>query len=300
MSNIKPIKINPELFKVSGSQNKNKTLKNKPVNPIKSNVLKKDLLARIKNHRSHKQNNLLSTNLDENNNYDYNTDNQDNYTNNNSSDNKQNINTSDSLTQKLDNIPITLEANSSSKKPIPINNDHDDDFLQSINFLKTLSNKKNNTIKRKNLQDFPIEKQENLDNLPQYGCLKNGSLPTFRQLHNSTVKRDSDDVSDSTIPKIKSSNKKNVTFKYNLGKKHKVVSVLIKNVSTRKKISSEHTRLKEIKLNDMKNYLKRHNLLKSGSNAPPDVIKKLYEQSLLTGDVRNTNKNSIVHNYLAE
>jgi len=298
MSNIKPIKINPELFKVSGSQNKNKTLKNKPVNPVKSNVLKKDLLARIKNHRSHKQNNLLSTNLDENNNYDYNTDN--NSSDNNSSDNKQNINTSDSLTQKLDNIPITLEANSSSKKPIPINNDQDDDFLQSINFLKTLSNKKNNTIKRKNLQDFPIEKQENLDNLPQYGCLKNGSLPTFRQLHNSTVKRDSDDVSDSTIPKIKSTNKKNVTFKYNLGKKHKIVSVLIKNVSTRKKICSEHTSLKEIKLNDMKNYLKRHNLLKSGSNAPPDVIKKLYEQSLLTGDVRNTNKNSIVHNYLAE
>ena len=27
MSNIKPIKINPELFKVSGNQNKNKTLK---------------------------------------------------------------------------------------------------------------------------------------------------------------------------------------------------------------------------------------------------------------------------------
>ena len=125
-------------------------------------------------------------------------------------------------------------------------------------------------------------------------------MPTFRQLHNSTVKRDSDDVSDSTIPKIKSTNKKNVTFKYNLGKKHKVVSVLIKNVSTRKKINSEHTRLKESKLNDMKNYLKRHNLLKRGSNAPPDVIKKLYEQSLLTGDVRNTNKNSIVHNYLAE
>ena len=299
MSNIKPIKINPELFKVSSSQNKNKTLKNKSINPVKSNVLKKDLLARIKNHRSHRQNNSSSSNLDENNNYDYNTDNPDNYTNNDLSDDNQNINTSNSLTQKLDNIPITLESNS-TKKPIPINNDEDDDFLQSINFLKTLSNKKNNTIKRKNLQDFPIEKQENLDNQPEYGCLKNGSLPTFRQLHNSTVKRESNEISDSTIPKIKSNNKKNVTFKYNLGKKHKVVSVLIKNVSTRKKISSEHRRLKEIKLNDMKNYLKRHNLLKSGSNAPPDVIKKLYEQALLSGDVRNTNKNSIVHNYLAE
>jgi len=58
-------------------------------------------------------------------------------------------------------------------------------------------------------------------------------------------------------------------------------------------------KIKNIVIN-MKNYLKRHNLLKSGSNAPTDVIKKLYEQSLLTGDVRNTNKNSIVHNYLAE
>ena len=120
-------------------------------------------------------------------------------------------------------------------------------------------------------------------------------------IHNSTVKRDSDDVIRFyNTSKIKSTNKKNVTFKYNLGKKHKVVSVLIKNVSTRKNISNEHTRLKEVKLNDMKNYLKRHNLLKSGSNAPPDIIKKLYEQALLSGDVRNTNKKSIVHNYLAD
>ena len=67
-----------------------------------------------------------------------------------------------------------------------------------------------------------------------------------------------------------------------------------------KKISSEHTRLKESKINDMKNYLKRHNLLKSGSKCPPDIIKKMYEQALLSGDIRNVNKNSIVHNYLAE
>ncbi len=208
MSNIKPIKINPELFKVSGSQNKNKTLKNKPLYPVKSNVLKKDLLARIKNHRSHKQNNSPLTNLDKNNNYDYSNDNEDNYTNNESSDNRQNIDTINTLTQKLDNIPITLESNPPNKKSIPINNDQDDDFLQSINFLKTLSNKKNNTIKRKISQDFPIQKQENLDNKPEYGCLKNGSLPTFRQIHNSTIKRDSNDITNSTIPKIKSNNKK--------------------------------------------------------------------------------------------
>lgn len=296
MSNIKPIKINPELFKVSGSQNKNKTLKNKPSNPVKSNVLKKDLLARIRNHRSHKQNTSQFTNLDKNDDYDS----YDTFDNNiNTSDSKENIKPPSNSIQNLDNIPITVESNSLNKKYT--NTDQDDDFLQSIDFLKTLSNKKNNTMKRKNLQQqFPLEKQDNLNTKPEYGCLKNGSLPTFREFHNHTVKRDNNDISESTLPKIKNTNKKNVTFKYNLGKKNKVVSVLIKNVSTRKKISNEHTRLKEIKLNDMKNYLKRHNLLKSGSNAPPDVIKKLYEQSLLSGDIRNTNKNSIVHNYLAE
>jgi hypothetical protein len=53
-------------------------------------------------------------------------------------------------------------------------------------------------------------------------------------------------------------------------------------------------------MHDMKSYLKRHNLLKTGSRAPPDVIKKLYEQSLLGGDIRNANKDNIIHNYLAE
>ncbi len=303
MSNIKPIKINPELFKVSGNQNKNKTLKNKSNTPIKSNVLKKDLLARIKNHRSQKYNNLVKSNSSqETDNIDTTINNNDNFIKSTDTTDNTNIIEKQEIIDKpskIDNIPITVESNSNNSKKNISKNDDDDDFLQSINFLKTLSNKKNNTMKRKNLQDFPLEKQDTLDNKPEYGCLKNGSLPTFRQYHNTTVKKDIE-PSNYNISNIKTHNRKNVTFKYNLGKKHKVVSVLIKNVATRKNISNEHTRLKEVKLNDMKNYLKRHNLLKSGSNAPPDVIKKLYEQSLLSGDIRNTNKKSIVHNYLAE
>ena len=50
----------------------------------------------------------------------------------------------------------------------------------------------------------------------------------------------------------------------------------------------------------MKKYLKKHHLLKSGSRAPPDIIKKMYEQALLGGDIRNSNKNNIIHNYLAD
>jgi hypothetical protein len=282
MSNIKPIQINPELFKISNHTVKNKTLKKN--SKIKSNVLKKDLLARIKSHRANKNNNLEIDNTNTP------TDNNINETNNTI------VEKNEIKKQDLD-IPITLEnTNSSLSKKSVINND--DDFLQSIDFLKSLSKQKQNKLNKTSI-NYPLEKQSST---PSYGCLKNGTLPTFRNLHNNTLKKNnSNDLTDSdTINKPQSLNKRAVTFKYNLGKKHKVVSVLIKNVSTRKKISGEHTRLKEIKLNDMKNYLKRHNLLKSGSNAPPDVIKKLYEQALLSGDVRNTNKNSIVHNYLAE
>ena len=50
----------------------------------------------------------------------------------------------------------------------------------------------------------------------------------------------------------------------------------------------------------MKKYLKKHNLLKSGSYAPSDVIKKMYEQSHLTGEINNSNVNNAVQNYLGE
>lgn len=300
MSNIKPIQINPELFKVSSqSASKNKTLKRNTA--LKPNTLKKDLLARIKSHRAGKQasndTNIFKEQPD------VNEDNLDDSIAIVKKESTPEVN-KNSKSSILD-IPVTLEEGSTPKKNLKNKNLDEDDFTQSINFLKSLSNKKHQSLKKGKFSNFPIEKNDDTKNSPGYGCLKNGNLPTFRQFHNQTVKKEDDTNKDNNITVSNSKNnfqrnKKNVTFKYNLGKKHKVVSVLIKNNLTRKKVSNEHTRLKETKITDMKNYLKRHNLLKSGSNAPPDVIKKLYEQSLLSGDIRNTNKTSIVHNYLAE
>jgi len=50
----------------------------------------------------------------------------------------------------------------------------------------------------------------------------------------------------------------------------------------------------------MKKYLKNHNLLKSGSSAPPEVIKKMFEQAILSGDINNINNNNAIHNFLNE
>ena len=280
-STIKPIKISPELFKVSNSNKKNKTVKAKK-NNFKPNLLKQDLLERIKKNRENKNANLGINDKNEN---------QTIVKKYNDTESTPEI-VNEERNEKLSNFAVTVE-NSNKKTPI-INND--DDFSQSIDFLKNLSSKK--TKSSNNLNDsFPIESKT-----PTYGCLKNGNLPTFRQVHNTTLKASNyfeNPVLNSEKP-TNLVNKKAVTFKYSLGKKHKFVSVLIKNATTRKNISSEHSRLKETSLTDMKNYLKRHNLLKSGSKAPSDVIKKIYEQSILSGDIRNNNKKLLIHNYLAE
>ena len=74
------------------------------------------------------------------------------------------------------------------------------------------------------------------------------------------------------------------------------MSVLIKNRHTRKKILTAHKELKQQSISSIKDYLNRHNLLKIGSTAPNDVIRKLYETSKLSGDIYNMNTDTLIHN----
>jgi hypothetical protein len=88
------------------------------------------------------------------------------------------------------------------------------------------------------------------------------------------------------------------TIKYKLGKNDKKVSVLIKNHNTRKLVKHEQGLLKQKSIMEVKNYLRGKNLLKTGSNAPNDVLRQMYEQSILAGDVSNKSKDTLIHNYL--
>ena len=307
-SQLKPIKINPELFTLGARNVKNKTLKKTKTN-IQPNKLKQNLLSKIKNYRKNK----LSESNDKNepiiiSNPDVKI--------NKISDSKSVINSKPIINQKL---PTKNNYVLDSKPTID-----DDDFTQSINYLKKLSTKS-----EKPSSDFPLKSLNDIknNNAPQYGCMKNGSLPTYREWKNKTLKKsienretdnrdtdnretenretenreseNRDNLEKNKPPKYKLS-KRSTTLKYYLGKRGRSVGVLVKNATTRKKIMDEHNLLRQTKLSDMKNYLKRHNLLKSGSRAPPDIIKKMYEQSLLGGDIRNSNKNNVIHNYLAE
>lgn len=108
-----------------------------------------------------------------------------------------------------------------------------------------------------------------------------------------------DNFKEENIP-IKKILKKTIKKKYTLGKskKNNTVAVLLKNRLTRKKILDAHKEIKKHSINDIKEYLRKHNLIKIGGNAPNDVIRKMYEASMLTGEVTNINKDALLHNFI--
>ena len=53
-------------------------------------------------------------------------------------------------------------------------------------------------------------------------------------------------------------------------------------------------------MNDVKKYLRDHGMIKIGTNAPNDVIRKIYESSVLTGEITNNNNDILLHNFIKE
>jgi len=96
--------------------------------------------------------------------------------------------------------------------------------------------------------------------------------------------------------------KKTIKRKYTLGKSEtkRRVSVLIKDRGTQKKILTAQKDLKRKNMPEIKEYLRHHNLIKIGSNAPNDVLRKLYESAMLSGEITNRNSNILLHNCITD
>ena len=58
--------------------------------------------------------------------------------------------------------------------------------------------------------------------------------------------------------------------------------------------------MKKTDLKSIKKYLVDKGLIKIGSNAPVDVLKELYENAKLTGEVNNLNKETLLYNFINE
>ena len=113
-----------------------------------------------------------------------------------------------------------------------------------------------------------------------YGCLKNGSLPTFRQLKRSAT----------TVKQYASFGK---------GKSN-TVRVLIKDRETYAKIERDKKKIDKRSMSEIRDYLRQRRLYKIGSTAPDDVLRDIYKNAILTGNVENNNPDTLVHNFLNE
>jgi hypothetical protein len=306
MSARKTIQINPDFFSLGKKRKKeNKERKQKSKPAFKPNNIKKKLLAKIKEHQNAKE--------------------------------KENI---------------------STKSPEIIKGDFDNSMKYVQKMIEEKKQKK--TVKRRRRKQQKQYDTSNTDgniirdtvsNDPPYGCLKNGSKPTYSQ-YKKTLKRKNAMFEEPTIkihtemPKeqtillnpeeSKDSNlqtlnpvldrkmklerlkdkfnekkktpskrliKRNKTIKiFNLGKNKKTrsVGVLIKSGKTRKKIKHEHDVLKTKAITDIKYYLRKHNLIKIGTSAPENVLRTIYENSNLSGDIYNKNVTTLLHNFMKE
>jgi hypothetical protein len=98
--------------------------------------------------------------------------------------------------------------------------------------------------------------------------------------------------------KIKQVRRKTTIKKYKLGKRGNTISILIKNNKTRKIIQNAQRELKNVPIHDVKNALIKNNLLKLGSTAPSNVLRKMFEESNMTGEIVNTSGHVFMHNYM--
>jgi hypothetical protein len=91
---------------------------------------------------------------------------------------------------------------------------------------------------------------------------------------------------------------KTIKRKYNLGKslKNRSVGVLLKDKKSNATVMEAQKQLKTKTIADVKQYLREHNLITAGTNAPTDVLRKLYESAMMAGEITNSNKETLLEN----
>jgi len=161
-------------------------------------------------------------------------------------------------------------------------------------------------VKQQSIEDFKkIEKQYStplmtspLDDLPDFDTkeFNNGGSSDIEEML-----KEREEKKEKEKEKNKKYLKKTVKRKFTLGKSDKLrrVSVLIKDRQTRKNIINTQKELKKTDLTDVKKYLRQHGIIKVGSTCPSDILRKTFESAMLTGEVTNTNKETLLHNFLS-
>jgi hypothetical protein len=214
--------------------------------------------------------------------------------------------------------PLTLTTNLATSED---DNVEDEDWAGDENTKRnTLMNEKstyNNTLMNEKStynNTLPVSSTSTSGNDLPWGSMKNGIKPTYRNWKSSTQKliqpsrtRTVEHIPFKGNPTRKHTRRvKKKTTKTTMVRKHAIglsrktrkVSILIKSKNVRNKVISAKAELKRIRPVDRDDYLKKHGLSKVGTKSPNNVKQAIYEAALLSGEIRNINKENLIYNFI--
>ena len=166
---------------------------------------------------------------------------------------------------------------------------------------------------------------------PNYGCLKNGSLPTYRAYNNKTMKMHEPPSSSPLVAeriksptelllieklkqretelKTKNHIAKQKKYKKLLRRTYRVgrdkyrpkVGILLPNKTIRTNVTTKSYLLKQTPIDEIRKTLVKQGFIKVGSSAPNDVLRKIYESiKMIDGDINNHNSDNLLYNFFNE
>ena len=92
---------------------------------------------------------------------------------------------------------------------------------------------------------------------------------------------------------------KHRTFRVGKSKNIRNVGVLVSNRTIRKGITTKKQMIKQTPIYEIRKYLVKHGLIKVGTTAPNEVLRKMYETTqLMCGELYNHNTDILLHNFM--
>jgi len=177
---------------------------------------------------------------------------------------------------KKGNKQLYSKYRKSLKKPIS---------LEKKNSVFVFTNE-NNFGKQQDMKSPEIIRKNKLENLKE----------------NLLIKNNQKNQKNNKIEKFKIKNKK-IIKRFILGKNSKTrkVAILIKNKKTRRMVNNDCVFIKKKKLSQIKNVLVNNALIKVGTQAPEKLLRDIYLNRHLAGDIKNSGgKNAeeiLMHNW---
>ena len=125
----------------------------------------------------------------------------------------------------------------------------------------------------------------------------NNSLAKIHTLNESAAKLK--ELNHEMRPKQKKQKKTlRRTFKIGKSKVFPRVSVLVSNKTIRNNMTTKAQLLKQTPMPEVKKYLIKHGFIKVGSTAPNDVLRQMYESSMMVcGELQNHNPDNLLYNF---